>query len=471
MAKTFTALSIEKMRPDPDKRREIHDGGCRGLYLHIQPSGTKSWTLLLARPNGRIGKLHLGPVDLSGKEAPQDQVLRIGTPLTLAGARALAAELYRRRDAGKDVITDSKAAKQRNKTAAADRVANVFGAIAREFFANYKTKKWNSRPRRWRDDAAALGLRYKPGGDPAKDEPEVIKGSLVATWAERPITDITKYDVDAAVDDARKHGSAGRARAMYSALSVLFGWLPLKYRVEVSPMLGTRSKPGAPARRERKLDQAEIVIFWKACDAIDRVYGALYQTLLLTGCRLREPGHMARTELGDHGVWEVPSGRTKNHLPFLVPLPPLALKIINSVPPPSIKGAGSNSGLVFSLNGKTPVSGFSKMKKALDTKMAEIAGKPIKPWRVHDLRRTFSTTLNESPDDGGLGIAPHIVEACLNHVSGGAKSGVAGTYNAALYLSEKRTALQRWAVHVEGLVSGRKADVRSLDAARKKKPK
>ena len=67
--------------------------------------------------------------------------------------------------------------------------------------------------------------------------------------------------------------------------------------------------------------------------------------------------------------------------------------------------------------------------------------------------------MNESPDDGGLGIAPHIVEACLNHISGGAKAGVAGTYNKAKYLSEKRAALQRWALHIEGLVSGRKAKV------------
>jgi len=68
---------------------------------------------------------------------------------------------------------------------------------------------------------------------------------------------------------------------------------------------------------------------------------------------------------------------------------------------------------------------------------------------VHDLRRTFSTILNESPEDGGLGVAPHIVEALLNH----AKSGVAGTYNKAKYLSEKRAALARWAVHVERLVA------------------
>jgi hypothetical protein len=61
----------------------------------------------------------------------------------------------------------------------------------------------------------------------------------------------------------------------------------------------------------------------------------------------------------------------------------------------------------------------------------------------------------ESPPSG-LGIAPHIVEACLNHVSGH-KVGVAGVYNKAEYLPEKRVALERWASHVEALVKGRRA--------------
>jgi hypothetical protein len=42
-----------------------------------------------------------------------------------------------------------------------------------------------------------------------------------------------------------------------------------------------------------------------------------------------------------------------------------------------------------------------------------------------------------------IGVAPHIVEAVLNHVSGH-KAGVAGTYNKALYREEKRAALEAW---------------------------
>ncbi len=49
------------------------------------------------------------------------------------------------------------------------------------------------------------------------------------------------------------------------------------------------------------------------------------------------------------------------------------------------------------------------------------------------------TMMNEQ-----LGIAPHVVEAVVNHVTGSAKAGVAGVYNRALYLEDRRGALQRW---------------------------
>ena len=53
-----------------------------------------------------------------------------------------------------------------------------------------------------------------------------------------------------------------------------------------------------------------------------------------------------------------------------------------------------------------------------------------------------------------LGIAPNVVEACNNHVSGD-KSGIAGIYNRATYREPKRVALQAWADWLEALVGGR----------------
>jgi len=57
-----------------------------------------------------------------------------------------------------------------------------------------------------------------------------------------------------------------------------------------------------------------------------------------------------------------------------------------------------------------------------------------------------------------LGIAPHIVEAVLNHVSGH-RAGVAGVYNRALYAKEKAVALARWAEHLGAIVAGERSKV------------
>ena len=60
-----------------------------------------------------------------------------------------------------------------------------------------------------------------------------------------------------------------------------------------------------------------------------------------------------------------------------------------------------------------------------------------------------------------LRIPPHVIEAVLNHVSG-AKASVAGIYNVYQYEPEMKAALERWARHVKGLVSGRLANVEEL---------
>lgn len=99
------------------------------------------------------------------------------------------------------------------------------------------------------------------------------------------------------------------------------------------------------------------------------------------------------------------------------------------------------------------------MLKIAREAVVEVGGDPaavrIAPWRIHDLRRTCATGM------AGLSIQPHIVEAVLNHVSG-PKAGVAGIYNKYQYLPEKKAALERWATHVEALVTGTPSNVISL---------
>jgi hypothetical protein len=72
------------------------------------------------------------------------------------------------------------------------------------------------------------------------------------------------------------------------------------------------------------------------------------------------------------------------------------------------------------------------------------------PWRLHDLRRTAVTGMAE------LGIRPDVIELAVNHVSGH-RGGIAGVYNRSEMLPDRKTALERWASHIEALVSGKGA--------------
>jgi integrase len=458
----LTVAAVRKYAPQA-QRRELRDTQAPGLYLIIQPKpkGTKSWAMRFRRPDGRAAKLTLGRVELADVEPKDEPVL--GGALTLRQARQLANKIDRERARGLDVIAEHSAQKHRERVAAVQRSASSFTVAAREFFAEYKVRRWAARPRRWREDARLLGLRYPPNSDPADAEPEIIRGGLAAIWADKPMAEITDDDVYAVVDGARRHGVPGlprrsrgasdaRGRKMHGALSVLFRWLLRHRKVRANPCIGVE-RPGPPPQRERALSEQEVRWFWLACDKLGAPYGSLFKLLLLTGARLDEGTGMRRPELSEQGAtWIVPSERTKNHRPHLVPLPPLARTVIASAP--QLQSAGA---FVFTYSG-TPLSGFSRAKVKLDAAMLEVAREEdpaaqLAPWRLHDLRRTVSTIMHER-----LGILPHVVEAVLNHVSGH-KAGVAGTYNVAEYRQEKQTALARWANHIEALVNGQSAKV------------
>jgi integrase len=221
-------------------------------------------------------------------------------------------------------------------------------------------------------------------------------------------------------------------------LSAFFTWLRRQRRVASNPCAGV-FRPKPPAARDRVLTNAEIAAFWKACDAAGEPFASILRILLLTGQRLNEVAGMRRDELSDDGTWLLPASRTKNKRAHKVPLPAEARAIVAAVP--------AAHQIVFSTNGRTPPSGFTRAKRRVDAAM----GSPP-PWRLHDLRRTFVTGLVE------LGVAPHVVELIVNHV-GGARGGVAGVYNRSEMIEERRAALERWSLHVQGIVAGKPANV------------
>lgn len=180
--------------------------------------------------------------------------------------------------------------------------------------------------------------------------------------------------------------------------------------------------------------------------------------MILTGQRRAEIGDLAKSEV-DRGKRqiELPPHRTKNHRPHVVPLND---EVLAALPAESetrelLFGAGAGG-----------FGAWSKAKQELDARITAArteAGikKAMPAWTLHDLRRSFATHISER------GIAqPHVVEAILNHMSG-AKVGVAGVYNRAAYLAEKRQALGARPLYVGGsLARGGLGEIWGQEAAR-----
>jgi integrase len=94
----------------------------------------------------------------------------------------------------------------------------------------------------------------------------------------------------------------------------------------------------------------------------------------------------------------------------------------------------------FTTNGRTAISGFSRAKLRLD-RVSGVGLTDRDEWRLHDLRRSAATHMAE------MGIAPHVVDRLLNHVSGSIR-GVAAVYNRHSNIDERRRALEGWALRL-----------------------
>ena len=240
-------------------------------------------------------------------------------------------------------------------------------------------------------------------------------------FGSRPVERITSEDVYNLLHSITAPYQANRVHAH---LSGFFRWCQTQPAIPVSvnPVKSVL-KPNVEVSRDRELSRKEMQAVLTAFREMDNVFGQLYEILIRTGLRKSEIGKLTWDRLDlDEATLELKAGNTKNAKPVIVPLTPVVLSLFQSIE--------QDGPYVFTTNGRTPVSGFSKAEKRLK----EMTGIP--DIRVHDFRRTFASTLAR------LKVQPHVIESCLNHVSGKV-SGVAAVYNRYQYLDERRDALLR----------------------------
>ncbi|NTS29817.1 integrase family protein [Phyllobacterium sp. BT25] len=183
--------------------------------------------------------------------------------------------------------------------------------------------------------------------------------------------------------------------------------------------------------RERVLSADEIAAVWMAAETMkhDNLksrsdYGRMIQFLLLTAQRRGEVASLRYGDILDH-VWF--QQKNKADRPHKIKLSRQAMELV---------GQGDPRDFVFGTKHR-----FEK-RAANICKLAK-----VDDWRVHDLRRSAATHLQE------LGVDETIVRAILNH----AISGVSGVYLKAEYVAKKGEALQKWADEVDRIVQSNKA--------------
>ena len=395
----LTDKQVRFMEPG-EKRKEIPAGPPSGLYLVVHPTGKKSWMLRY-----RFRKSTRGLT--LAKSYPD---------LTLAQARAEAESALATLESGEDPAT---------KAEEEARPASGCQAVSDEWIER-AVKKTRS----------------------CKEVRRILDKEVLPEWKRKLITEVGRADALRLLDSIVDRPAPVLANRTLSILKRWFGWCVERGYVEHSPVAGI-----PPASREetrdRVLSDDELAHVWKSADALRYPFGQYLRILILTAQRRGEVAGMRWQDIDlDKALWTLPAEATKPGRVHDVPLSKSALDILRSL-------SRFEGPFVFTTTGgQRPISGFSKMKLALDSEEKKIAD-----WRIHDLRRRAATMMAKS------GVAPHVLAAILNHTPGSTQ-GVTMIYNRFRYAEERRAALEQWGAHVVKLSEGKKSKVAGMMIAR-----
>lgn len=390
----LTDAKLQGLKPPVSGQVEYPDSVVPGLRVRIGVSGTKSF-ILRKRVAGKWRNVTLG---------------RYSERFTLAAARKKARVLLSDIEFKADPV--SALPKPRRYQPA--------GHTVRGLWPDYK--------------AAKSHLRN------LCEVERVFKRHILPEFGDRAADGITRAEITKFIDEIART-APGMARRVLSYFSSFYGWaLPRLDRLPGNPCRDA-GRPPRPKSRERVLSDREIGLLWHILEREAAPFGPAIQLLLLTGQRRNEVFNADRAEFDlETDVWTIPSGRAKNGVAHLVPLPPQVVEIVKDV----IEAMKGDKLFPARGNADAGPSGFSKAIARIRAALEEASGAPVPHWTLHDLRRTLATGMQR------LGVRLEVTEAVLNHLSG-SRSGIVGVYQRHNYFPEKKAALSLWCKEVKRL--------------------
>ena len=392
MAREINRLTARKVQALTAPGRHA-DGG--GLYLAIEPSGSKRWVMLYRLP-GRRREMGLGSVGA----------------VPLAKARDLAAAARAQIADGIDPI-EARAAT----VAAPPQVAPVtFADIALTYMAD-RASTWRSEPHRaqWRQtlEIQAARLWSMPVAAIGTDD---VLAILRPIWHEKAETARRiRGRIERVLDAAR----VGGHRA---------GENPARWRGHLDVLLPQSRK--LTRGHHKAMPYADVPAFYAAVAAGRVSFSSLALLLtILTAARSGEIRGMIWGEVDmAAALWTIPAERMKGGRQHRVPLTLPALKILASVRP----DGASSSDLVFPSRAGTPLS---DMALAMFLRGADANG-----YTVHGFRSSFRDWVTEETDFAG-----DLAEAALAHLVG---DETERAYRRGDALEKRRHLMDAWAAFV-----------------------
>ncbi|WP_341675228.1 integrase arm-type DNA-binding domain-containing protein [Niveibacterium sp. SC-1] len=393
--------SIRKAKPG-DKPVKLADE--KGLYLLIQPSGAKLW-----RQKYRF----------EGKE----KLLAHGSypEISLSEARS-------RRDEARTLLArgiDPAENRKAQKAARADRAANSFEVICREWLEKKRGEVASS-------TYAKMLARME---------------NFVFPWlGDKPIGEVGAPAVLAVLRRVDENGARHTAHKVRSEISMAFRYAIATGRAERDPCPDLRGAIPSP-----KTEHMAAITSPKEAAELLRAIDAFRGTFVVR-CALRlapmlfvRPGELRKAEWSgfdlDKGEWRYLVTKTKTE--HLVPLAPQAVAILRE-----LQALTGTRPYVFP--GRDPQKPMSDA--AINAALRRMGYDTQREITGHGFRAMARTILHEE-----LHIKPEVIEHQLAHR---VPDTLGTAYNRTKFLRERRAMMQTWADYLDKLRSG--ADVVQL---------